>query len=212
MGGRAMWDRWVGRRFVLLLVPALIAAVVPVVSLAACGGAASSSDDAARSATPREGGTYNYPLQEDPYAFDPSTLQAGEGYAILHQLYEGLVRYDEQPDGSLKTVPCLAESWSANANATVWTFRLRRGVMFHAPASREVTAADVVADLRYLADPAHKSQVSYMLVGIRGVDDHGYARRGRLGVTALDRYTVRFSLTHPFSEFPDTLGSPAFWA
>ena len=34
---------------------------------------------------------------------------------------------------------------------------------------------------------------------------------GALGVEALDRYTVRFTLKHPFSEFPDTLGNQAFW-
>ena len=28
---------------------------------------------------------------------------------------------------------------------------------------------------------------------------------------ALDRYTVRFTLKHPYSEFPDTLGGQAFW-
>ncbi len=33
--------------------------------------------------------------------------------------------------------------------------------MFQAPVSREVTAADVVADLRYIADPAHKSDFSW---------------------------------------------------
>ena len=130
---------------------------------------------------------------------------------MLHQIYEGLVRCEEQPDGTLKTVPCLAASWNANADATVWTFKLRRGVMFQAPVSREVTAADVVADLRYMADPANDSWISYMLFAIKGVGADGYARPKQLGVKALDRYTVRFTLQYPFSEFADTLGNPAFW-
>ena len=33
-------------------------------------------------------------------------------------------------------------------------------MMFQAPVSREVTAADVVADLRYMADPANDSWIS----------------------------------------------------
>ena len=68
----------------------------------------------------------------------------------------------------MKTVPCLAESWSGNSDATVWTFKLRRGVMFQAPVSREVTAADVVADLRYLADPARKVQTDLHVRAAQG--------------------------------------------
>ncbi len=166
----------------------------------------------------------------DPRPFDPGLIQFDGGNvggtAVLRQLYEGLVRWEEQPDGTLKTVPCLAESWSANADCTVWTFRLRRGVMFQAPVSREVTAADVVADLRYLADPASGTvmehfvplegsatgtQMAIFLSAIEGADDAGHADPGSLGVQALDRYTVRFSLRHPYSEFADTLGGQAFW-
>jgi oligopeptide transport system substrate-binding protein len=134
-----------------------------------------------------------------------------EGAPVLHQVYEALVAYEQQPDGSLKTVPCLAESWNTNVDASVWTVRLRRGVTFQAPASREVTAADIVADLRYLAAPVHKAQIVYMYVPIKGTDQEGYASGGALGVEALDRYTVRFTLKYPFSEFADSLGSFAFW-
>jgi ABC-type transport system substrate-binding protein len=206
MGGRQSI-----RRVLLLLVPALLVPVLSGVSIVACGGTTSSGADNASSPTPKQGGTYNYPLSQDPGAFDPSTLSAlNEDSAVVHQLYEGLVRYEEQPDGTLKTAPCLAESWRENGDATVWTFRLRRGVMFQAPVSREVTAADVVADLRYIADPANKAWSTYMLVPIEGTDGSGYASPGRLGVEAVNRYTVRFTLKHPVSEFPDTLGNPAF--
>ena len=100
-----------------------------------------------------------------------------------------------QPDGTLKTVPCLAESWEASADATVWTFHLRRGVMSQAPVSREVTAQDVVADLRHLTDAAHGSPLAYMCMPIAGTDDSsGFAKPGALGVEAVDRFTVRFPL------------------
>jgi ABC-type transport system substrate-binding protein len=186
----------------------LLGVALLVAAAAACGGGAggSSTDPA-----PREGGVYNYPLLEDPGLFDPAVQQMNDGTGVLHQVYEGLVRVEEQPDGSLETVPCLAESWTANADATVWTFKLRRGVAFQPPVSREVTAADVVADARYLTDRANACQLSYMFIGVKGVDGSGYAKAARLGVERLDRYTVRFTLKHPFSEFPDTLASGAFW-
>ncbi len=205
-----MGARQGSRRFRLLLA-VLLAALLPAVALAACGGSTGGAANNGSSPAAKQGGTYNYPLSYDPN-LDPSLTQWGDGgLAVLHEVQEGLVRYEEQPDGTLKTVPCVAESWRGNADATVWTVKLRRGVMFQAPVSREVTAADVVADLRYIADPAHKCEVSYYLAPIKGADENGNASPGSLGVEALDRYTVRFTLRYPFSEFPDTLGGQAFW-
>jgi ABC-type transport system substrate-binding protein len=197
-----------GRRPQLLAF--VLVGVLSVVSMAACGKSTGSAATGA-SATPKQGGTYSYPISVDPGSFNPSRFQYDDGAAVLHQLYEGLVRWELQPDGTLKTAPCLAEGWSANADATVWTFKLRQGVMFQAPVSREVTAADVVADLRYLADPAHKAEIAYVYDPVKGTDQEGYARGAALGVEALDRYTVRFSLKYPFSEFADTLGCQGFW-
>lgn len=181
------------------------------VAASACG--ASTGGDAAAPAaeTPREGGTYNYPLEEVPPLFDPAAQLMGEGYNVIHQVVEGLVRYEVQDDGTMTTVPCLAESWSGNADATVWTFKLRRGVMFHPPVSREVTADDVVACIRYISDPERQSWIAYMYAPIEGADGFGFATDGPLAVEALDRYTVRFTLAYPFAEFPDTLGAAAFW-
>jgi len=75
------------------------------------------------------------------------------GWAVNHQIFEGLVKYELQPDGSMKTVPSIAESWSSNGDATVWTFKLKRGVTFSAPVDREVTADDFVKSLNYVTDP-----------------------------------------------------------
>ena len=106
-------------------------------------------------------------------------------------------------------VPCIAASWSVSPDATVWTFHLRKGVTFQPPVSREVTAQDVVADWRYLADPTNESPVSYLLRDVEGTDASGYAAKGLNGVKALDRYTIRVALKHPFADFPLLLGSPA---
>ena len=132
---------------------------------------------------------------------------------MAHQIYEGLVAYQARADGAYTTVPCLAESWTANGDATVWTFRLRRGVMFQAPVGREVTARDVVADFRFGADPAqrcrHRVQVRH---ACRDGPTTARSRSpGRAGCEAIDRYTVRFTLKSPYAAFPDTLGRPWAW-
>ena len=160
--------------------------------------------------TPRSGGTYNYPLQYDVTSLLRSAPTSQE---VAHQIYEALVTYDTLADGRVVTVPCLAQSWSANADATVWTVRLRRGVRFQAPVDREVTAADVVADYRFAADPRNHVMTAYVYAVIKGADGDGQVlpRTSPLGVEAPDRYTVRFTLKHPFAAFPDTLGSSSAW-
>ena len=61
---------------------------------------------------------------------DPSTFYAGNGIAIIKNVYEGLVQYANNT-ATVKIVPQLATSWSVNKDFTVYTFHLRHGVTFH---------------------------------------------------------------------------------
>ncbi len=190
----------------------LLFAVALSLAAAGCGSdPATSGGPADGSPAPHPGGTYEYPLQSDPQSLLPPHVDDSAETEVGHQVFEGLVAYAARDDGTVVTVPCLAESWSANADASVWTFRLRRGVRFQAPVDREVTAGDVVSALRYLADRRHGSFLAYMYAVIAGTDEEGFAAPEDLGVEALDRYTVRFTLKRPFAVFPDTLGHAAYW-
>ena len=206
------------RRAAALLLSAaalsLAALSLAALSLAAAGcgsGPAASGGPPAGSPAPHPGGTYEYPLQSDPRSLLPPHVDDSAETEVGHQIFEGLVAYEARDDGTVVTVPCLAESWSANADASVWTFRLRRGVRFQAPVGREVTAGDVVAALRYLADRRHGSFLAYMYAVIAGTDEEGFAAPRDLAVAALDRYTVRFTLKRPFAVFPETVGHAAYW-
>ena len=96
----------------LLLVSAVLVAAVLV--LAACGGGGNEGGGTSTSPSPSgdqpvAGGTYNFPNGAEPVYLDP--LQGNyesEGTLIQHQVFQQLVRYDTQPDGSMKTVPSLA--------------------------------------------------------------------------------------------------------
>lgn len=68
----------------------------------------------------------------NPYGFgdlDPSSAFSNEN-TILQNLYETLTRLAD-PEASDEVSGLLAESWSSNADATEWTFKIRRGVTFH---------------------------------------------------------------------------------
>ena len=58
-------------------------------------------------------------------SLDP--ISKGRVFQITDKLMDRLVR--PALDGT--PAPDLAESWSANADATVWTFNIRKGVSFH---------------------------------------------------------------------------------
>ncbi len=184
---------------------ALAAVLILLVTTAGCGDV---SRAAGQEPTPVPGGTYVVPLQWDPPSIEPLNTYDSESVMVNNQVFQGLVRWETGSDGIVRGVPGLAESWSASDDATVWTFRLKKGVRFQPPVGREVTARDVVADWNYVTDPANESAVQYTLGAIRGADATGYAAKGLTGLKALDRYTLQVTLKFPFADFPLLLGQP----
>jgi len=181
--------------------------VVAGLLLSACGSSSSSSSPSAAS-SPKPGGTYNYPLTANPVSIAPVNAQESEGMQVAHQVFQGLAKYIMNAKGEMEAVPCIAESWDTTDSQT-WTFHLKKGVMFQAPVSREVTAQDFVDGWNYVTDPKNQSYVSYILAPVEGCDDGGYQvdpKKGLTGVKAIDPYTLQVKLRYPFAEFYQTLG------
>jgi peptide/nickel transport system substrate-binding protein len=101
---------------------------------------------------------------------------------------------------SLKLVPEIATSWKSNANATVWTYKLRAGVKFQN--GQAVTADDVVATFNRLIDPNSGSQA---LSAFKGVLSSG-------GIVKVDNQTVAFHLDAPNASFPYLTSSTTYQA
>ena len=77
-------------------------------------------------------------LMSEPATLDPvDPGNTADGRSLLFNVYEGLVK----PDTSGRLLPAAAESYEISDDALVYTFTLRRGLMFHDGSS--VTAADV---------------------------------------------------------------------
>src|SRR5256885_919253 len=91
---------------------------------------------------------------------------------------------------SLTLLPELATSWKPNANATIWTFKLRSGVKFQS--GQAFGADDVVATYDRLTDPNSGSQA---LSAFKGVLSPG-------GTKKIDNLTVEFHLDAPTANFP----------
>ena len=65
-------------------------------------------------------------LGRDPLTFDPACASDVDSANYIVELFSGLVTIDRD----LKIVPDIAESWETSPDGTVYTFHLRRGVLF----------------------------------------------------------------------------------
>src|SRR5207244_1003485 len=94
------------------------------------------------------------------HGLDPHTY-ADTGSLVTGDLAgEFLVRTSPK----LTVIPELATSWKPNANASVWTYSLRKGVKFQN--GQDMTADDVVATFKRLVDPKSGSQAISAFKGV----------------------------------------------
>ena len=140
-------------------------------------------------ATPRRGGVLRLSVDQAVANLNPLLARVRAEYLVAECLYSGLTRLASD----MSAVPDLAESWSASADLTTWTFRLRANLTFH-DGSR-LTAADVVATFEALLD---KSTGSPALENIGPIID----------ISAVDDRTAKFTLSMPYVDLPIALAYP----
>src|SRR5690349_6187989 len=177
---------------------------LPMLSLlvAACGGAndTSSASSAAAgtggaastgaAAAGKPGGTIRLGITTPSTEVDPVLNGDTGGLAMLAMTGEFLC-----VDENKKLTPWLAESWTSNADASEWTFKIRQGVNFND--GTPMTAKDVAASINRLSDPANKSNALSAFTGVLSKDS----------ATATDDATVVFKLDAPNGSFPYYLSS-----
>ncbi len=126
-------------------------------------------------------------------SLEPYLLNEGGSLAFAGIPGEYLTFTDPQA----RVRPSLAQSWRPNAEATVWTFQLRRGVRFHN--GKEMTSADVVASLK-------------QYVGAKGSNAGLSPYFDAAGVSARGRYTVVIRLKAALGSFPYLLSQTTYQA
>jgi len=157
--------------------------------LAACGGSSTSTTPAPSGSgapAPVMGGTLTGVIPPSLTAIDPLTIRDQGGIVLIQQICEYLIALDDQNG----LTPSLAESWSANQDGSVWTFKLRQGVKFSDGSPFE--AADVVASIDRVIDPNSGSSALAALAGILSPGN----------TKAIDTSTVAFNLDKSFADFP----------
>ena len=152
---------------------------------------AEAAKPAAASGTPKKGGVLKYALNTDPPKLDPaSSGPTGAIDTVCSMVYSRLVNY--KPDAS-GVVPDLAETWEISPDGKVYTFMLRKGVVWHD--GSPFSADDVTFSFQRLLDP--KTAAPY--ASNFGKD---------VKVETVDPNTVRFTLPTPNAGFMALVAVP----
>jgi len=180
---------------------ALLLALCMLFSLVACGNQQTN--------TPAQNTEKVYTTYTQVYSAEVSTLNYLQSTAtdvtVLGSLcVDGLVEFDRY--GVMQ--PCLAESWDVSDDGTVYTFHLRKGVMWYTYEGEEyaeVKAGDFVAAAEYVLNAANASKVSntlyHNIAGAKDYYDGTTTDFSTVGIKALDDYTVEYTLVAPLPYF-----------
>lgn len=141
----------------------------------------------------------------DPPTLDPHLSGDSTSAEYIVEIFSGLLTLDRDLD----LVPDLAESWTANANDTVYTFTLRSNAQFHD--GKPVRAEDFKWSFERACDPGTRSFTADTYLGdIVGCRDKLRGRADSVaGVEAVDDRTLRITIDAPRVYFLSKLTFPA---
>ncbi|TDW24632.1 ABC transporter substrate-binding protein [Kribbella kalugense] len=213
---------------------ALLGSVLAVLALAAC----SSSGDGKTSApegynaalqgvvnpSQQPGGTLRVGTSASCDNFDPATTYGGSCWFLQRLLSRNLVSFGRTgqgapPGNGNKLQPDLADSLGqANADKTVWTYKLRDGLKFSTGAP--ITSADVKYGFErmYATDVITGGPQGYYLCLLDKCDKDGTPtykgpykdpKGGLSSIATPDAKTIVFTLTKPFGDWDYLMALPA---
>jgi peptide/nickel transport system substrate-binding protein len=166
-----------------------------------------------RIAAQAQGSVLRYPIGVDPEHLNPFTGTTIAISTILNNVYESLVGFDPKTN---EIVPSLAETWTVSPDGLIYTFKLRKGVLFQQVEGvtykdREFKARDWLwaGKLSLNKDEKISSHTDW-LEGVVGAADFKEGKAEAVkGVVAPDDYTIQITLEQPNRRFLYTLGVPA---
>jgi oligopeptide transport system substrate-binding protein len=137
----------------------------------------------------------------EPDSLDPQKARSVESQGILRDLCEGLTTLDK----AAGVAPGVATGWTVSADGKKYTFNLRPDARWSN--GERVVAADFVAALRRLADPATASTYAQVIDVVENASDivAGKKPPESLGVYAHGDATVIIDLASPAAYLPSLL-------
>jgi ABC-type transport system substrate-binding protein len=209
------------KRIISLLLAATVLAIV-------APSRAQPASNAASNSAPKKVLRYAFEIAET--SLDPAKVNDLYSKMLLPHIYEGLLAYDPLARPP-KMRPLTAQALPEHSDDyRVWTIKVRPGIYFaDDPAfkgrRRELVAQDYVYSIKRFADPVHKSPSwggleQEGIVGLAQLRQEALDQRKPFdydreieGLRAIDRYTLRITLSEPRPRFDENLaGGETFGA
>jgi ABC-type transport system substrate-binding protein len=193
------------RPWALLLVAILLAA--------ACDGGDGRVASGREPAREVKRGTLRVVNHNDIETLDPGIAYGAANLALLRGMVRELYSFDSRLEGerALVPVPDLADGpYRLSPDGRTYTFKIRRGVLYAPPVSREVRAEDFVYAIERQLDPDHPSPNPYATL-IQGVAEFAAGKARTIsGIRARGSRTLEITLRQPANDFPSILTLPFF--
>lgn len=175
---------------------AIVLVFIQIITFSAC-----SNDDGS-------GYIFKMHIDENPRSLDPQTASDYSALLLIENNYLGLMQ--ELPDGSI--VNGVAESYTVSDDGLIYTFKLKKNLKWYTRKKKKddedfyppLTAADFVFAFSRLFNPdtnAPYAKDFYFIKGGEEIHQKKTDDYSQLGVTALDDYTVQFTLNKKNPQF-----------
>ncbi|MGN0557452.1 MAG: ABC transporter substrate-binding protein, partial [Acutalibacteraceae bacterium] len=141
----------------------------------------------------------------DVLSLDPQLAQSDAEFTVVSNCFEGLTALDENG----KTVPAAAENIDVSENGCVYTFTLRKNMLW-SDGKTPVTADDFAFGLTRALLPDTRAPFASLLLSVKNAAavHSGKAPASRLGIQAVDAATLVITLERPDRNFLQTLSAP----
>ena len=159
------------------------------------GGQAGSENVASNEEAGREDGVFDINIASEPESIDPALNTSVDGAIMISQLFESLIRWDDDGNGNAVLKPGIAESWDVSDDGLTWTFHLRDAKWSD---GKPVVANDFVYAWNRLVNPDTAADYEYMLDMVKGYDSEDK----KLDISAPDdkTFVVNLSVKCPYFE------------
>lgn len=139
--------------------------------------------------TKMTGGIVRTTMPSEPDNLDPYLSAAADTEAVMNNVFEGLMRFDEKGE----ILPQLATDYSVSEDGLTYTFDIRTNVSFHN--GEPMTVEDVLYSYQKLAGLNGSEALSSKFNTVTGIDK-------------VDEDTLSFTLSSPTASFLSTLIEP----
>jgi oligopeptide transport system substrate-binding protein len=142
---------------------------------------------------------FNLRISSEPPTLDWTLATDNVSITILHNLMEGLAKYDNK----LQPQAALAKNWKVSSDGKTYTYKLRDGVKWSD--GTPLTAQHFWDSWERLLNPKTASEYSYFLFDVEGAKEYNEGKlkdASKLGFKAVDAQTFVVTLNKKAAYFP----------